>query len=188
MENAGPHPVYVLAPGPLGETLRASFPSATSLASPADLRPLGEREAGLVLIERDALPAAEVLELAEEAADHGGGWTLVLARPGEDGVVGRPLSMGWRTEAQELARWASSGGSEGSVLELGLVLDRLARARHDLNNPLTSAMAETQLLLMDAPAEGEAREGLETVEAQLRRIRDMLVDLRTLRRPVQTPD
>jgi signal transduction histidine kinase len=68
------------------------------------------------------------------------------------------------------------------VLELRHVLARVARGRHDLNNPLTSAMAETQLALMDAK-DPEIRAGLETIEEQLRRMRDLIASLRSIRTP-----
>ena len=79
-------------------------------------------------------------------------------------------------------RWVD-GSLEAHVFELRHVLAQVARSRHDINNPLTSAMAETQMALMDAhdPA---LREGLETVEEQLRRIRDLVGALRNLRAPL----
>lgn len=49
---------------------------------------------------------------------------------------------------------------------------RLVRSvRHDINNPLTAALGHVQLLLEDpAVGEGEVREVLEEVEAELRRL------------------
>lgn len=183
MDPTTPRPVYLVAPGPLGPALRSAFPAATVVASADDLRPLRGREPGVVVVERPAVPAEAALVLAEEAAAVDGTWAVVLARTGSGGVEIRPLSVGWPTAPDELARWASTGGVEGTVPELRAVLSRLARARHDINNPLTSAMAETQLLLMDAEADGEMREALETVQTQLRRIRDMVADLRAFRPP-----
>jgi signal transduction histidine kinase len=66
------------------------------------------------------------------------------------------------------------------LLELHRVLLEISRARHDINNPLTSALAETQILLLDVPP-GEVRDGLETVQTQLRRIRDLVAATRHLR-------
>jgi len=43
-------------------------------------------------------------------------------------------------------------------------------------------MAETQLLLMDVE-DGEVRESLETVQRQIRRIRDLVAELSVLRPP-----
>lgn len=62
------------------------------------------------------------------------------------------------------------------------MLTRVARARHDLNNPLTSAMAEAQLALMEAQ-DPAIREGLEVIEEQLRRIRDLIAALKAVRAP-----
>ena len=61
----------------------------------------------------------------------------------------------------------------------------VARARHDLNNFLTAAMAETQLALMDVADPG-LREGLEAVEEQLRRIRDLVKEMRAVRAPADS--
>lgn len=177
-------PVYLVAPGPLSGALGDAFPVATPLASLDALRPLRGREAGVVVVERDAVPAAEVLALAEEMAKGDeAGWLMAVALPTDGGMEVRPLQVGWPTTPDALALWAASGGVEGAVLELRTVLSRVGRARHDINNPLTSGMAEVQLLLMDAPPEGETREALETIQDQLRRIRDMVADLRTLRHP-----
>ena len=183
MDAAEPRPVYLLAPGPLAEALAGAFPGARAVPDADALQPLDAREPGLLVVERDALPGDLLLALAEEAVAAGDGWMLAVAGRGGDGLEVRPLSLGWPTPPDELARWAGSGGSEGAVLELRTVLARVARARHDINNPLTSGMAETQLLIMDSPAEGEAREALETIQAQLRRIRDMVIELRVLRAP-----
>ena len=93
----------------------------------------------------------------------------------------RPVSVGWPALPTELGRWVE-GADDAEVLELRHVLTRVARERHDLNNLLTSAMAETQLALMDT-RQPEVRQGLEMVEEQLRRIRDLMAALQTLRPP-----
>ena len=183
MDAHDPRPVYLLAPGPLAEALAGAFPGARAVPDPDTLRPLDAREPGLLVVERDALTGDAILALVGEAAEAGDGWMLAVAGQGGNGLEVRPISLGWPTPPGELERWAGSGGREGAVLELRTLLARVARARHDINNPLTSGMAETQLLLMDAPPEGEAREGLETIQNQLRRIRDMVADLRGLRPP-----
>jgi len=54
--------------------------------------------------------------------------------------------------------------------------DRLARLRHDLANPLSALLAETQLLLMDSehlPAE---------VKTSLKEIEQMAIRMRTILR------
>jgi len=58
----------------------------------------------------------------------------------------------------------------------------VAKARHDLNNPLTSGLAEVQLLLMDDHPP-EVQESLETIQEQFRRLRDVVADLSRLRVP-----
>lgn len=53
--------------------------------------------------------------------------------------------------------------------------DPLAQLRHDLSNPLAALLAEVQLLLLhehELPA--EAVTALRAIEAQARRMRDML--------------
>lgn len=53
--------------------------------------------------------------------------------------------------------------------------DPLRRLRHDLSNPLAAILAETQLLLMRAESlDAETVESLKEIEAQARRMRDML--------------
>ena len=55
--------------------------------------------------------------------------------------------------------------------------------RHDINNPLTAAMAEVQLLLMDLEADSEVGSAIRLVEDQLRRIRDLVAELPEHRPP-----
>lgn len=114
------------------------------------------------------------------------GWSVFRgAEPDEEGGVAlEPVPLPGSC-AVALADVASRlGRAEGDVppLELCRVLSFVARARHDINNPLTSALAETQLLLMDV-RDGEVRAGLETIEEQLRRIRDLVARLQVLPRP-----
>ena len=52
-----------------------------------------------------------------------------------------------------------------------------------MNNPLTAAVAEVQILLMDAAENPEAQEGLLVVQEQLRRIRDLVAATGHLRLP-----
>jgi signal transduction histidine kinase len=137
-----------------------------------------------VLLLPAALPAAQILAALREAASSPAesAWLLVLVEPSPEGTPRLvPLSLGWPTPAAEIARWAS-GDREADVLELRHVLGRIARSRHDLNNPLTSAMAEAQLALMDVQ-QPEVRDGLQTIEDQLKRIRDLVAALRHLRAP-----
>ena len=53
--------------------------------------------------------------------------------------------------------------------------DPLRRLRHDLANPLSALLTETQLLLLDEPAmPAEIARGLHEIEALARRMRDIL--------------
>jgi signal transduction histidine kinase len=81
-----------------------------------------------------------------------------------------------------VATKAADPQKEGPILDLHWILRVVARARHDLNNPLTSGLAEVQLLLMDEHPP-EVRESLETIQEQFRRLRDMVAELTVLRVP-----
>ncbi len=53
--------------------------------------------------------------------------------------------------------------------------ERLRKLRHDIANPLSAILAETQLLLMDEGARDEETvRGLREIEHLSRRIRDLL--------------
>ena len=56
--------------------------------------------------------------------------------------------------------------------------ERLSRLRHDLSNPLSALLAETQLLLLnEAQIEPEILTGLREIEALAIRMRSMLREL-----------
>lgn len=101
-------------------------------------------------------------------------------------LMATPLSLGFREEFDALLARLDRENRETvehvPLLELRTVLSEVARARHDINNPLTAALAETQLLLMDIE-EGEVREAVLVVERQLRRIRDLVARLSSIRPP-----
>jgi signal transduction histidine kinase len=176
-------PVYVLAPGGLTAVPDdlVQGHEAIPLAHPDDLR---GRAPGVLLLPIGDLPGEHLvgaLSVAAEApADSP--WLPVLVEPDpEGGVRARPLSLGWPAAPAELARWVE-GELGADVFELRHVLARVARCRHDLNNPLTSAMAEAQLVLMDSD-DPQVRAGLETIEQQLKRMRDMIASLKAIRTP-----
>lgn len=57
-------------------------------------------------------------------------------------------------------------------------LDAIRKLRHDLSNPLSAILAETQLLLLNADGlDPEAVASLKQIEALARRMRDVLQDL-----------
>lgn len=148
------------------------------------------RPSGLVVLTRD-VPAEDALRAVERAGEGGFVVTRVTQErapteteegPGEDLHL-RPLSPGYEEPlGRLLARWNPEESGAGSLLELRDALGHVRRVRHDINNPLTAALAEVQLLLMDAE-EGEARESLEVIQEQLRRIRDRVQELAELRPP-----
>jgi len=56
--------------------------------------------------------------------------------------------------------------------------ERLSRLRHDLSNPLSALLAETQLLLLnEAQIDGETLTGLREIEGLAIRMRTMLREL-----------
>jgi signal transduction histidine kinase len=56
--------------------------------------------------------------------------------------------------------------------------ERLSQLRHDLSNPLSALLAETQLLLLnEAQMDSETRTGLKEIEALAIRMRTMLREL-----------
>ena len=60
--------------------------------------------------------------------------------------------------------------------------ERLSRLRHDLSNPLSALLAETQLLLLnEAQIDPETVTGLKEIEALAIRMRSMLRDLLQIR-------
>ena len=56
--------------------------------------------------------------------------------------------------------------------------ERLRKLRHDLSNPLSAILAETQLLLLNEDKyDAETMNGLRQIEALSRKMRQMLQDL-----------
>ncbi len=57
--------------------------------------------------------------------------------------------------------------------------DPVRKLRHDLSNPLAAILAETQLLLLNAPSlDPETVEGLREIESLARRMREMLASMK----------
>jgi signal transduction histidine kinase len=128
----------------------------------------------------------ELRLLLRELADREGPWTPVLVEVEDGSPRAVPLSLGYPEPLEALLGRLGVGDDEAverlPLLELRSVLKEVSRARHDINNPLTAALAETQLLLLDIE-EGEVRDAVETVEHQLRRIRDLVARLSSVRAP-----
>ncbi|MGD2070084.1 MAG: histidine kinase dimerization/phospho-acceptor domain-containing protein [Gemmatimonadota bacterium] len=138
----------------------------------------GGCDPGVVLILEGRSSGDGVVRLLDALATGRGEWTPCLVREADGRAELRTVSLGW---AEDLAAvGAFRRGDEDRLLELRRVLVRIARSRHDINNPLTSGMAETQLLLMDIE-DGPTREVLETIQDQFLRIRDLVADTRGMR-------
>jgi len=173
-------PVYVVAaPGGPADAWVAEFGEDTQrLATVAEARTMADRPPGIVLLDPAGVEVRDLLDLA--AALPAPSW-IVAVIAGTDPPVLRVVSFSPEETPEDAARYASDPEqARDRMLALPRVLAEISRARHDINNPLTSAMAETQILLMDQLAE-EAREGLEAVQSELRRIRDLVASTRHLR-------
>jgi len=136
---------------------------------------------GLVVISPPDEGAA--LSLLADLWEAGAGWTLALADGGDPPTL-RTLSLGLPVGPEALAEFVDREvGGQVTLVDLREALIQIAKARHDVNNPLTAAVAEVQILLMDAADDAEAEEGLLVVQEQLRRIRDLVAATGHLRPP-----
>lgn len=121
--------------------------------------------------------------LLRDLWDAGPGWTLAVADGGDPPTL-RTLSLGLPTGPEALVQhMVGAVGAQVTLIDLREALIQIAKNRHDVNNPLTAALAETQILLMDADDDPETREALLTVQEQLRRIRDLVASTGHLRLP-----
>jgi signal transduction histidine kinase len=68
-------------------------------------------------------------------------------------------------------------------VEMNEVADLVAYVRHEINNPLTGVIGQTQLLLREDLSE-QARRRVETIENLALRIRDTVAQLRQVQRPI----
>lgn len=168
-------PIYVLAaPGPSCDRLLGHVGGTGSAIEPESfLREWEDLTPGLVLADAETVSADRLLSALRPVTRAAYGWIVALVGEGEPPSV-RILSLAPRVPLERVLAFARDpDDAPEAVLELQQVLSAVSRVRHDLNNPLTSALAEVQLLLMDAE-DGEMREALEVVQAQLRRIRDLI--------------
>lgn len=177
-------PVYLaLPPGRLRDACLESFGGDGATAVSLDvLGRDGVVDPGVVLVDPGEVGVDELLAVADRLYEAAPGWRFAAVRD-DDPVRVQGLSLGHPAELPELAeRLGRDEADPGALLELRLLLREVATARHDINNPLTSALAEAQLLLLDVE-EGEVREGLEVIQTQLRRIRDLVADTGHIRPP-----
>jgi len=140
--------------------------------------PKGDRPLSLVLLLADSVSAGDALGLLRDLADDRTPSIVALVQDAADGVELRTLSLGWSRSLGDVAAWVAGEGD--APLELRHVVGRVARARHDINNPLTSALAQTQLLLLEH-GEGEAGEDLRDIETQIKRIADLVASTSSIR-------
>ncbi len=135
---------------------------------------------GIVVFVPQDLSAAELVVGLGLLARGRGEWLPAVGEIVDGTPTLRPLSLGYAHEVSDARERHQDPEGAAPVLELRKVISEISIARHDINNPLTSGLAETQLLLMDI-TEGEAREGLETIQRQFRRVRDMVKALTPIR-------
>jgi len=181
-------PRYLLAPPGVvtPELLRRlqSFGPLLELESVADLASR-DREPGWILVPARA-GAAVVTSLLERLGGMPGAWSpLLLVDEPEGGLSVLPISPGFRTDLDEVRGRIERSDAADAMLSFRKTLPVLSRVRHDINNALTSAFAEVQLLLMDMPSDGEEAVALRTVETQLRRVRDLIAELTPIRSPTK---
>ena len=66
--------------------------------------------------------------------------------------------------------------------KLAEAAELVARLRHEINNPLAALLGQAQLLLREDLSE-KARRRAETIEAQAKRIQEIVAELRIIQAP-----
>ncbi|HXT62800.1 MAG TPA: histidine kinase dimerization/phospho-acceptor domain-containing protein [Pyrinomonadaceae bacterium] len=66
--------------------------------------------------------------------------------------------------------------------KLAAAADLVARVRHEINNPLAALLGQAQLLLREELSD-KARRRAETIEAQAKRIQEIVAELRVIQTP-----
>lgn len=167
--------VYLVGPpGPLRERAATPLESLSPRTfDGVDAFVEADPAPGVTYLLATGLDGDGVLRALDHMAMGRGEWRPVLVCEERGELVGRTLSVGYTHPLAETVEGVRGEAPE-ILLELRAVLSQISRARHDINNPLTSALAETQLLLMDAAGDQELRENVEVVLEQLRRIRDLV--------------
>jgi len=129
------------------------------------------------------LDPATSLDLLTRFAGRDDEWSPVLVVERGDQTSLLPLHAGFALRADEFAGSPDDGMSGGAALSFRSALVLLSRVRHDINNALTVALAEVQLVLLDLDSKSEAAASLRVVESQVERIRDLVRDLSAIRAP-----
>lgn len=179
-------PLYLVGsvPEDMRAGLREEIEGAPSVRDVLDLTsfPGPDDPPGWVALASEADPG-ELLALLERLVRLPGPWSPFLVRVDAEDTWILPLSPGLAMSAEDAGRRIRVGGSEAGTLSLRGTLAEVARLRHDINNPLTAALAEVQLLLLDVEPGGEEEMALGVVETQLKRIRDLVAELSGFRVP-----
>ena len=130
----------------------------------------GGLEPGVILVDPAVSGGAEILNLALRVARSSSDWHLAVADPDDPGAY-RSISVGpLFADDPEGGDVAGGVTIEERLASMRWVLGRISESRHLLNNHLASALAETQLLHMDAPDQLVAS-ACERIEAELRVMR-----------------
>jgi signal transduction histidine kinase len=124
-----------------------------------------------------------LLALLLRLATEPGEWAPLLVTDEGGALSVVPVSPGFRLGVSDAAARMGGSGSEPAQLSVRMAARTAAKLRHDINNPLTAALAEIQLLLMDVEPGSELGETLRAVEAQLRRIGELVAQLSFFRVP-----
>lgn len=182
LEPMAPLPLLIVAPPGPGrdQIVSALHPRNPEVLDAPDAFLARDSEEWGILILGPGLPAEAVLDLLGHQSRSADPWVLLMVEEGPEDFMLRPISLGPRVSPQRVLEVSQDPAEEGPLLDLHWTLRVVARARHDLNNPLTSGLAEAQLLLMDEHPP-EVKESLETIQEQFRRLRDMVADLSRLR-------
>lgn len=137
---------------------------------------------GWVLFSESA-PAELLIAAVTRLGQEEGGWAPLLVRDGPEGPSFTPLILGYSERLDDATPRLRGEEDNSGLLSFRALLQDLSRIRHDINNPLTAAFAEVQLLLMDLEPGSETAEALAIVEGQLFRIRDLVAELTAFRAP-----
>lgn len=139
---------------------------------------------------RDADPQRETFIVVVTGHDGPDDLTKVLDA-GADDYITKPttpdnlrarLRIAERRIAQENARRAAEAELQRSRWLAGVGETTIA-LQHEINNPLSALLGHAELLLMDYQDRGERNEQVEVIQAQARRIAEVVKRLRDLRHP-----